>query len=413
MKYNEQRTEYTLKFILELSYRISRHSPPMKPFIRFSRKTDVFYNDKSNKDSRSLFWDFDYHLQKVLLMLLKSLAEPDEIAHLCIERWKRNLKLLEENSRKKLEKMFARGIKPPNFLSPRDEFILSRIKAKQKLLYIGCGTGKECLRLAEGGLSVIGIDTDYKLVKVAAEWSTYTGYSFYPICMDTTKLGFSIKSFDGSLIEFYGYQTSLADILNLQEELSYILRDSSTGFFVANRKAYASYWYKMGSVYPFNMTEWLMNQAQLDFHFSERDCFEENLLYGLYRRSHTVESLSLELSYAFNVVECMYEVYDPRYVICVVKPKKQVDPAVLASEHFRAYKVKTTLPQIDDKDIEKILSGIESICQILEEHEKRVVDYYCSVREVPIKNPLFMIKTNLTALIALLHDIFKITHCTK
>ena len=44
-------------------------------------------------------------------------------------------------------------------------------------------------------------------------------------------------------------------------------------------------------------------------------------MYGLYMRSHTVDSLATELSHAFSIVECKYEEYDPRYVMCVVERK--------------------------------------------------------------------------------------------
>jgi hypothetical protein len=164
----------------------------------------------------------------------------------------------------------------------------------------------------------------------------------------------------------------------------------------------------MKSPYPIPMMRWLTHQSQLDFYFSERDRFEERLQYGLYNRSHTKESLSLELSYAFDVQECSYEKHDPRYVICVVKPKEQVNPIVLADEHFSHYNADNAFLDTQATDVREILDGIEAICQILKSHEEEVVQYYNSAESSSKGSPLFAVETNLPRMIDLLEYIFEV-----
>ena len=78
---------------------------------------------------------------------------------------------------------------------------------------------------------------------------------------------------------------------------------------------------------------WLREQSLLDYWFSEPDGCEERLLYGLYNRSHTKDSLSAELSCTFDVVECLHEAYDPRYVIGVVKRRDGIDFATTSAQN--------------------------------------------------------------------------------
>jgi SAM-dependent methyltransferase len=376
----------------------------MKPFIRFSKESDYLYQEQEYK--RHLFWDFDDTLQGVMLSLLKALATPEEIALLCANRWRVNLEQLVEGSRAKLDSSMEKGELLKSDYTARDEFIFSRVEPESQFLYLGCGSGTECLRYAEKGYRVVGIDTVFELVDVAEDWAEYSGRSFFPICMDAFDLGFLANSFDGLLLEFYGAQPSLDQVLSLQQGVARVLSDSGRGIIVAGRKAYASSWYRMGSTYPIPMTRWLSRQSRLDFYFSERDGFEERLEYGLYRRSHTKESLSLELSYAFDVQECVYEKFDSRYVLCVVKPKKQVDHGVLSDAHFADYSIEGELLDIRIRDIRDLLDGIEFICKILKSHEDRVVEYY-DERSFLDKSPLIAVETDLPKMIDLIEHILE------
>ena len=80
----------------------------------------------------------------------------------------------------------------------------------------------------------------------------------------------------------------------------------------------------MGNVpYPPAVVAWLYPRRDLDFLHSEADASEERLVYGLYNRSHTIDSLRAELAASFDVVECFYQEDDPRYVIAVVRPRQE------------------------------------------------------------------------------------------
>lgn len=397
-----------LRQVLDLSLRISRHSPPMKPFIRFSKQSDYLYQKHKYVNKKHLFWDFDDSLQRVLLGILKALATPEEIALLCVDQWKINLEQFAERSRARLNLLIEAGEKPESRYTARDEFVFSQVKPGSRLLYIGCGAGTECLRFAERGYRVIGIDTAFKLVSVAKEWAQYFGSSFHPICMDVVSLGLAAKSFEGLLLEFYGFQPSLTQVLSLQQGLAHVLSDSGKGIIVAYRKGYASSWHRMRSGYPVPMRRWLIPQSQLDFCFSEHDRFEERLEYGLYKRSHTKESLSLELSYAFDVQECNYEEHDSRYVICVVKPKERANPAVLADEHFSHYNADNAFLDTKATHIREVLDGLEAICQILKSHEDKVVQYYNDAESSSERSPLATVQTDLPRLIELLEHIFEV-----
>jgi SAM-dependent methyltransferase len=376
----------------------------MKPFFRFSKQTNDIFSSQQDPGYRHKMWDFDYYLQIELLKILKSLASAEEISHLCIERWKQNLEQLAQARNLELEKLKALNQQPRYVYTARDELIIANCHPGTKFLYIGCGSGTECLRLAKRGYSVIGIDTDQKLVGIASRRAQYTQSSFSPICMDVYHLGFSAKAVDGFLLEFYGHHPSQEQTLNLQRELARILSESGTGIFVTSRKKYASYWYKMGSPYPAIMTAWLAKQAKLDFYATENDEAREILKYGLYSRSHTTESLALELSYAFQVLECKYEETDPRYVICTVKPKKRFDPNI-PKEHYFTHYTPLAASVLHHTEVAGILNMIEEICEILESHETHVVRYFESVDDSQTVSPLRSVKPQLARFTKLVDEI--------
>lgn len=161
-KPSKEEKENLLKSILDKSNRISRYSPPMKPFVRFSKKLESQVKNDNTKAYSYLFWDFDDILQKIRLNIIHKIATPDEIARLCIEQWKTNLKQLYQVKKKELEEVIRNKAEFHSNSRPRDEFILRRVESGSRLLYIGCGSGTECLRLAKKGLRVVGIDTDSK-----------------------------------------------------------------------------------------------------------------------------------------------------------------------------------------------------------------------------------------------------------
>ena len=140
----------------------------------------------------------------------------------------------------------------------------------------------------------------------------------------------------------------------------------------------------------------------LDYYWSESDGCEEKLMYGLYVRTHTVESLAAELSHTFGIVECKYEEYDPRYVVCVVEPKgdsRAVEEVMLGcGERIEEPLDGSTAPADD------ALSRVESICELLESHEKKVVQFFDGDLAEG-KSPLRDVQVNLSEFVDLLWEV--------
>jgi 2-polyprenyl-3-methyl-5-hydroxy-6-metoxy-1,4-benzoquinol methylase len=275
-------------------------------------------------------------LQKVLLNIVKAISTPDQLIKACIERWKSNLELLYQNSQKQLKEL-VKSKEPYRYIeNSRMRFLCERLVEGSRFLYVGCGKGTECLSLANNGLNVVGIDTNFLLTRTANAWSSYLAQPFQPICMDLMELGFKQETFDSFLIEFYGHLPLLDQNFLVQRNLARLLRKGAQGFVVGLRKNYPSFWYLMKSISNPSMVKWLVNQSQLDFRWDNPDGHEEKLMYGLYHRTHTVDSLSKELGYAFRVIKCLYERHDPRYVICIVEPKENLDsqPEVKGTGHW-------------------------------------------------------------------------------
>lgn len=387
--------------VLALSARISRHAPPLKPFLRFSKSAAALYQGSSNRRKR-FFWDFDDALQRVLVGVARQGATSGEMADACTERWKTNLEKFGQKSRQQLEDWRTKGEARRFPCTPRDEFLFARVKPGGRLLYVGCGVGTECLGWAQRGYEVVGIDTDEHLVAVANEWAEYLKLPFQAVCMDAARITLPPESFDGLLLEFYGFQPSRGQALALQRSLAPMLNDQGQGFIAAPRKKYASYWYKMTNLgYPDPLCRWLVRQQPLDHCFSTVDACEEKLAFGLYIRTHTVDSLTRELGDVFDVRECRYEETDPRYLIGVVK-KKGHSPdssAFLKAEAGEEWDP----PGIRRSSVlvEEVLRGIQVLCDLLEAHQERVVAWFLTGGG----NPLSMEAPELPRVIEMLEPI--------
>lgn len=402
-QYTEGGKKNTLKRILGLSWRLSYYAPPMKPFIRFSKHADTLYKGKTSS-YKHFFWDFDDALQRVLLGMARTMATPAEIAEACIERWKINLEKLYQKSKRQLEVLRKNGEVPRFRYTPRDEFIFSRVEPGSRLLYVGCGAGEECLRWAQRGYEVVGIDTDEQLVGIANKWAEYLKLPVQAVCMDADNLGFPPGSFDGFLLEFYGNQPSPVQALALQRGLANALNDNGKGVIIANRKKYASFWFMMSNFgYPESMFHWLTSQYRLDHCFSKMDACEEKLAFGLYVRSHTIDSLSRELGGVFDVQECMYEEHDPRYLISVVKRKGRLSDSPPTAENDDSEDwTKQEYLQRDRVSIEDVLYKIHAICDLLELHKERVERFFLNGEFSGGKSPLSMVDTDIPRFIELL-----------
>jgi SAM-dependent methyltransferase len=355
-----------------------------------------------------LLWDFDDTVQKILLGVARTIATPEQIAGACVERWKTNLDRLYESSRRELKELMEQERSPGFQYMPRDEFILQRVRPGARLLYLGCGSGRECLRFASRGHNVIGIDTDLKLTDIANAWASYLDLPFKAICMDAMGLAFTQGSFDGFLLEFYGAQPSSLQALALQEELASIMRHGGTGFIVAMRKKYASFWFFMRHDYPPSMAMWLRKQSLWDYHFSQPDEFEERLMYGLYFRTHTKDSLSAELSRTFDVVDCFYQPDDPRYVIGVVKRRDGPDLATSSEKNGYLEEPERRCLDLSKASVQGILDKVESTCDLLESHERHVSQFFEKDNPFEQGSYIFGTDTDLSRFVELLSDVFAV-----
>ena len=397
-------TKKILDRVLDLSWRVSVYSPPMKPFVRFSKEMDEIYRYKD--DRRKLFWNFDDVLQGILLDIIKSISSPQQLADACIERWRINLEQLYDRRKRELEEFVKRGDSFEANYRDRDTFISNQIRAGSKFLYVGCGSGTDCLRFANLGYEVFGIDTVFKLIDIATQWAKHLALPFKPICMDVMDICFTKETFDFFLIEFYGYQT-LGESLAIQRELARVLRKGGKGFVVGSRKQYSSFWYLMGSNYPFAMTNWLLGQSFLDYPKTQFDANEEKLHYGVYYRSQTIDSLSAELKHTFNLRECFYEEYDQRYVMCVVEPKENYDDIDLIEITPEWQVPLENQYKVGRDSIENFLKQIETICDFLEAHEKDVVQFF-EENQPMVRSPLESIPVSLSKFIGLLEDLYEV-----
>jgi hypothetical protein len=124
-------------------------------------------------------------------------------------------------------------------------------------------------------------------------------------------------------------------------------------------------------------------------------------------RSHTVDSLSRELSGVFDVQECLYEEHDPRYLISVVKRKSRFSDSPPASEHDNNENwTKQEFPR-DGVFIEDALCAIHAICDLLELHKERVERFFLNAEVSEGRSPLSLVDTDLPRLIELLEHTYE------
>jgi hypothetical protein len=388
---------------LDLSWRISVHSPPMKPFVRFARETQGLYGDDRRR-TRWLFWDFDAMVQKVLLGVVRGTSTPEALAEACKKRWAVNLAQLEVGRRSDLQDVARTGRQVQLPSSPRMKYTTDRMVPNARFLYVGCGAGAECLAFASRGLNVVGIDTVPGLVDGANAWAGHFALPFKAVYADAMTLDPSLGLFDGFFLEFYGDQPSWGRTLRLQANLHSVLTNEGKGFVAATRRKYASYWFLMGTTYSTLMTKRLAVQAHFDYRFSQRDKSEEQLRFGLYTKTHTRESLAAELSHSFDVLECIYK-NDPRYVLCVVG-RKQGPPA--EGEHRGRQDLADTQAvglRKGTAAVDELLDKVETICEILETHEKKVQEFYDHTGNSEGMSPIKEVEVDYPRFIGLLEEV--------
>ena len=349
--------------ILDLSRQVSLFSPAMKPFVRFASGMPGF------ESCRRHLWDFDDLLQKELLRLLRLTASPGEIARACTQQWKQNSLPLHRAGLGRLDSGMVHVDEPP-YAATRRNLLQEKLGRDGRVLYIGCGTGRDCLAWAKEGLRVVGIDTDVSLAKLARNWSDHLRYPASFAGMDMMELGFRPGAFDGFLLEIYGGLPDAGHAAALQKELARVLQSDGIGLVVAERKMYPCWWFLTGTSWPDPMVRWLRGQVLLDFRFGKRDACEERLQYGLFSRCHTAESLSAELSRTFEILSCRYQA-DPRYVLAVVRKGEGTSRRETGEER--------TQPDMARVEFSAVKDGIEkaeALCMELERHAERAASYF-------------------------------------
>jgi len=382
--------------LADFSQRVSVSAVPMLPFVRFGQTSD-------QKNLPKRFWDFEYEIQKRLLACLHSISSADEIADLGVKQWKRNLGTLLVSKRQLLHHCRVAGFPSDLFttIHPKFSTIVDRLPPGARLLYIGAGSGTECLGMAAQGLQVVGIDTISPLLAIGREYANHLKRNTSFACMNVMSTGFKSASFDGFTIEFYGAWPTRNQTLQVQHELARILKPNGLGFITAARKSYQSYWHLMGSPYSPAMTEWLIPYSNLDFLFSEADAHEEQLRYGLFEYSHTAESLTAELGWSFEVLECQND-SDPRYLNAVVRRRPDVDLNSPLSDGDQANELHITPANLTE--VEEMLVKVEQLIEQLENHARQVVDYFASGAEA--RDCLKTVKPALSTLAARLDAIW-------
>jgi ubiquinone/menaquinone biosynthesis C-methylase UbiE len=360
---DRMRIDSQVSKILDLSRRVSVFSPAMKPFVRFASEKPGY------EFCQRHLWDFDDLLQKELLRLLRLTVSPEAITRACIRQWKQNSQSLRQAGRLRLESGNFDVDEPP-YAASRRNILLEHLDPDSRVLYIGCGTGRDCLAWAKDRLRMVGIDTDTALVRFAREWNDRLGYSAAFAGMDMMHLGLRDRSVDGFLLELYGGLPDVRQGLVFQRELHRVLRPDGIGLVVAERKMYACWWFLMPTSWPDSMVKWLQGQVRLDFRFVKKDACEERLQYGLFSRCHTEESLSAELSRTFEILSCRYQ-NDPRYVLAVVRKKEGVG----GGQTEEGYAASEAAP-VDLSEMEAILEDAEMLCKELEWHAEAVASFF-------------------------------------
>jgi SAM-dependent methyltransferase len=356
-------TEDRTARILDISRRVSLFSPAMKPFVRFASVKPGY------EFWQRYLWDFDDLLQKKLLRLLRQAASLEEIARACARQWKQNSLPLLRAERGRLENGIIDVSEPPYAVTRRD-ILQEHLGRDGSVLYIGCGTGRDCLAWANAGLRVIGVDMDLSLVKLARDWNGRLSVPAVFAGMDMMDLGFRPGAFDGFLLEIYGGLPDVRRAAALRRGLARVLRPGGIGLVVAERKMYPCWWFLMGTSWPENMVKWLRGQVFLDFRFGTRDDCEERLQYGLFSRCHTVGSLSAELSRTFEVLSCRYQA-DPRYVLAVVRKKEGEWETEMDGRGARP-----ETASADTSSMEDTLENAEALCAELDRHAEEVASFF-------------------------------------
>jgi ubiquinone/menaquinone biosynthesis C-methylase UbiE len=348
--------------ILTLSDRVSTWALPFKPFIRFMAPADM----------ADRYWDFDYLLQKRLLACLYTVASAEEIAQSGIDQWRYVLQTLTRSANRWLQDARRKGI---HEYHPGRTAHLAHLSGHMvpgaRVLYVGAGTGPSCLWLASQGLEVLGIDPLTPLLQIARGWADYLALPAWFVAMDGRALGLRAHTFDG-FMSIYGFLPTPSQTAALQRSLARVLRPEGIGRITAVRRKHATHMSLINLSYLPTLVHWLAPQIALDFYRSAPDAYDDILVHGLFQRTHSVDSLTTELSLTFDVVECEYDSDDSHYVSALVRSKPGVEMPERPSEP-------DTLPADPALTLDRIttlLPQVDGVCSRLEAHSQAVLTHF-------------------------------------
>ncbi|MCX5751961.1 MAG: methyltransferase domain-containing protein [Candidatus Saganbacteria bacterium] len=323
--------------LLQLSYRLAAASSWSIPAMR-KRAKQQFSNMLSKGAGNVLHylaegWDFEEALQKRIAGFIDLLITPHELADIFILQWKDNLTKLLIRTRKEQGKFKKTGAMPSSFLperlSEREQIIKEKLPKGGRILYVGCGTGRECFRYEKMGYEVVGIDTEAGLLDAMEDWCTLLNMQSMPVQMNVLFLGFLPHTFDAAIIEIYGAFPSKTQRLKLQQELARALKPGAFAFMVGNRFHYTTHmqlqnvWRDRTGKHQYLelLQDELLKPSPKEPNV-EYDKNTDRLIYGVVRGSYTCDSLSSELSACFQVEKC-FRAQDKRYLLGLVRPLPQ------------------------------------------------------------------------------------------
>jgi hypothetical protein len=150
------------------------------------------------------------------------------------------------------------------------------------------------------------------------------------------------------------------------------------------------------------LVHWLAPQIALDFYRSESDAYDDILVHGLFQRTHTVDSLTTELSLTFDVAECGYDSDDSRYVSALVRSK----PGVEMSERPSEPDALPADPALTLDRITTLLPQVDEVCGRLEAHSQAVLTHFKAGGASAAKSCFRAIQPDFTGMSAALDAIF-------
>lgn len=374
---DEDTTPLAPSRLVGASQETSRRAPFMKGPIRLALASGRLRHGRLV----ALGWDPDHLLQRLLLRALLVVCGRDQIADLSTRMWRANLSGLKASMSARLARARETGRTHEPELWKREGLASVVWPPLSRVLYLGCGSGRETLLLRRAGLRSVGIDSIPELVLVARDWAAHLSLPRTFAAMDASRLGLAPRSMDGLLLEFYSCLPHPTLTTAVQAELADVLRAEGVGVVVAMRLRYVSHWWLMGTggQAPL-LTKWLAHHARHDCGFAKRDRCEESLAYGLYARYHTTASMAAELTGAFEVIECFYEREDPRYVLALVRPRQGggCPGQTQASECGCPVD-----PLPDQSAATEFVERVERICAGACVHQHEMEEFFSGSAEVP------------------------------